>query len=343
MKSIILFILFSAATLRAQVPRIDYLMADEAKSQLQIHGTFASDTTGFVTIENTKQTVRFWSDTLLICDLPDSGAGSGGHVTVTQTSGTSNARTLSIIMLYIDHPVYVFIGPGQGYEGVGIFNWYVNWRIDIGFYNNRDSIIFFEISKSSYGIGSRPYTERQNWEDTSDLKRSGISLSGKLNLVSMTISFNTVYFIFDSTFPQSVRTNTYQPLTIIIDSFGTVYGYRDSGTFDNAHWDNSLSGKILFAPALKNSVPQFSKASTDCIKVFSPFTSDNHLISLEAEVALGETTASLYSIDGRLLKQEKIFISSPGNYTFDANRFSTKFGILVLKTSNGVTAKKVFF
>src|SRR5579872_1976664 len=151
MKYAVILLLFATA-LRAQVPHIDYMMADEAKSQLQIHGTFSSDTTGFVTIENTKQTVRSWSDTLIICDLPDSGDGSGGHVTVTQGSSVSNVRMLSIFRIGVDNFDWYWDGHipsmAQYYAIIGR-RWIVNWRADIG--GRATSFLHqipFEISKS---------------------------------------------------------------------------------------------------------------------------------------------------------------------------------------------------
>jgi len=65
--------------------------------------------------------------------------------------------------------------------------------------------------------------------------------------------------------------------------------------------------------------------------------------SLVAKKPLEEISASLYSIDGRLFKEKKIYISTQGEYIFDANGFSERFGIMILKISNEVIAKKVFF
>src|SRR5258708_273132 len=110
--TVLLFLLFTSA-LRAQVPHIDYMIADEAKSQLQIHGTFGPDHTGGASIEGVSCSVRYWSDTMVICDLPDSGAGSGGHVIVQQMSGTSNARMLSIFEATIENPQYYYQAAGK--------------------------------------------------------------------------------------------------------------------------------------------------------------------------------------------------------------------------------------
>ena len=77
--------------------------------------------------------------------------------------------------------------------------------------------------------------------------------------------------------------------------------------------------------------------------MFFRIGSEDHFISLEAEQPLGETKASLYSIDGKLLKEENIFIFAPGMYSFDASGINMRVGILVLKTQKGIVAKKVVF
>jgi hypothetical protein len=66
-------------------------------------------------------------------------------------------------------------------------------------------------------------------------------------------------------------------------------------------------------------------------------------ITLQSSSPLGSTTASLYSIDGRLLKHEKINIAVPGNYEFDISGFHSQFGFLVLQTAKGVITRKIIF
>src|ERR1043165_9035787 len=102
----ILSILFCASPLLAQQPTISYLMCDEAKSQLQIRGSFGTDS-GSVTIEDTTLGIVSWSDSLIICNLPDSGKGAGGHVIVQTIQGVSNTRVLSIIRANIDHTLWI--------------------------------------------------------------------------------------------------------------------------------------------------------------------------------------------------------------------------------------------
>ena len=66
-------------------------------------------------------------------------------------------------------------------------------------------------------------------------------------------------------------------------------------------------------------------------------------ISLQSETSLGSTTASLYTIDGRLLKRTRLDISSPGVFSIDVSDMHTHFAILVLQTGRGVITKKILF
>jgi len=317
-----ILLLLSATALRAQVPHIDYMMADEAKSQLQIHGIFSSDTTGFVTIENIKQTVRSWSDTLIICDLPDSGAGSGGHVAVTQMSGTSNARMLSIFVMGIRRDLYaddILLGTCEWYD--------VIWRLEIDNFSQQN----FENSKISWGTYYDP-----KYSNKYQLLSGALSGSVKNSV----LSFSEIAML--------ARPNAYsyyQIQNISFDSTGSIKGYSDDqnpGNATNEARDN-IDIEILFPPSAKNGVTQSFQTPSDLIKIFSHIVSEDHLIFLEAEVPLGETTASLYSIDGRLLKQEKIFISSAGMYSFDASGINMRMGFLIVQTEKGIVTGKVLF
>jgi hypothetical protein len=77
-------------------------MCDEAKSQLQIRGSFGLDS-GSVMIEDTTLGIVSWSDSLIICSLPDSGKGAGGRVLLQTIHGISNKRMLSIFSVNIHH------------------------------------------------------------------------------------------------------------------------------------------------------------------------------------------------------------------------------------------------
>src|SRR6185436_5811716 len=107
-------------------------MCDEEKSQLQIRGSFGVDS-GSVSIEDTTLGIVSWSDSLIICDLPDSGKGAGGGVIVQTIKGQSSKRMLSIFSLNIDHPFWwLDHGSGQG-KWYFIYHriWEVSWRTDI--------------------------------------------------------------------------------------------------------------------------------------------------------------------------------------------------------------------
>src|SRR2546421_12149172 len=101
----ILAIFVASTPLLAQQPSISYLMCDEAKSQLQIRGSFGIDS-GSVTIEDTTLGIVSWSDSLIICNLPDSGKGAGGHVEVQTVKGVTNKKALRIFSLSIYHAKY---------------------------------------------------------------------------------------------------------------------------------------------------------------------------------------------------------------------------------------------
>src|SRR5579872_3794142 len=102
MKLLIFFLVLCANPLYAQQPTISYLMCDEAKSQLQIRGSFGVDS-GSVSIEDTTLGIVSWSDSLIICSLPDIGKGAGGGVVVKSTKGVSNKRILSIFSIDYYH------------------------------------------------------------------------------------------------------------------------------------------------------------------------------------------------------------------------------------------------
>ncbi len=343
----ILIILLTSGALRAQVPHIDYMIADEAKSQLQIHGTFGPDTTGFVIIENTKQTVRSWSDTMVICDLPDSGAGSGGHVTVQQMTGTSNERMLSIFKISVFHSDWYYGNGGNNPRGY--FTWYILWRIDLMKHHNNDSLRKFEIAKVSYGNAYDPFTTNsidEFWFDSANYKSSGISVTGTINLSGFTIKLDTTIMIFANPFgPTAYNSASYNSKIFSFDTLGNVFGYSDMIVLrgDEKTTENQISGEIFYPPSTKSTVSQFLRSPSDLIKILSHIGSEDHLISFEAEEPLGETTTSLYSIDGRMLKQEKISIPSAGIYSFDVSGIKATVVFLVLKTQKGIVAKKVLF
>jgi hypothetical protein len=322
-------------------------MCDEAKSQLQIHGSFGIDSGG-VSIEDTTLGVVSWSDSLIICNLPDSGKGAGGGVQVQTKKGVSNKRALSIFSMVIDHDFwYPWVNSNGVLWGLQFAQrWIVNWRADIGLRGAKLPNIFaFEVSKKSFGHyfdGHAP-TYQLPWTDTSAIKDSCISLSGIMNLDSLRIDFNTARIIT----PQDAALHIgsgYKPLSIHFDTTGGINGYLDTVTTfaypDLKKREDSLYNvKILFPPGIKNNIVRPSNQSIEGINIIV----NEHSVAIEHLFSLGATTASLYSIDGRLLKRTKLNISLPGIFSIDVSDVHTHFAILVLQTGRGVITKKILF
>lgn len=332
----ILTVLFCTSPLFAQQPSISYLMCDEAKSQLQIHGSFGIDS-GSVSIEDTTLGVVSWSDSLIICNLPDSGKGAGGSVGVKTINGTSNRRTLSIFLLKLYHLPFVWVPNSFGghWYATNSRTWVVSWRIDIVSRQDSNKVIRFEASKNSYLVspgGGWPY------HDTSDFFDHGFTFSGIIDLQNLKIIFGQEKFKY-GTFD-----TLYTPNSTQFDTNGFITGYInvDTGYVENGNVvrtkkiDSLYDAKILFPPNPKDIVSQQFQLN-DPIKIWR----ENHSLIVRSENALGETTASLYTIDGRLLSRTKFDISAPGIFSFDVSDVHTHFAILVLQTSKGVITKKI--
>jgi hypothetical protein len=336
-------LLLCANPLFAQQPTISYLMCDEAKSQLQIHGSFGVDS-GSVSIEDTTLGIVSWSDSLIICNLPDSGKGAGGNVVVQTAKGVSNKRVLSIFQLDI-------YDGRVGYESngyvviLGEYEWYCNWRADI---STRPSGIkpsfSFEISKTSFGTAAAtPTGMLLHWRDSSLLGDTSISVKGTLDIDSDLISLSNIYM--GCGFPQqgsATGDKLFIPSTRLqFDSLGHVYTVRDSfAQYDEFTEDYyNVSGDILFPPGLKSKVLLSSISNADQVNIFAT----GNQINIQSQSPLGATTASLYTIDGRLLKRTKLDISSPGEYTLDVSDLHTHFAILVLQMAKGVITRKILF
>src|SRR2546421_3217112 len=180
----ILAIFVASTPLLAQQPSISYLMCDEAKSQLQIRGSFGIDS-GSVSIEDTTLGIVSWSESIIICSLPDSGKGAGGHVEVQTIHGVSNKRALSIFSMTIDHTFWsvMYRSDGAHWSLEYAQRWNVNWRVDIERRKNKIHSIPFEISKSSFGRYYDGHGPRDLLPsvDSSIVPDSGISLKGIIN------------------------------------------------------------------------------------------------------------------------------------------------------------------
>jgi hypothetical protein len=311
------------------------MQADEAKSQLQIHGHFTSDRTGAVKIEDTVVSVRSWSDTLLICDLPDNGKGSGGHVQVSQMQGESNVRLLSIFQLHIISNVFVYEGK-LGWELIGANVWNNVWRIDLGKSIYRDSVVRFELSKSSSFAFDQAYPT--HWIDSSHDSNYTFSFFGSVNLAQNELQGCVAKF-FNSNMGGSFHLGLY---LVRFDSSGSIKGYEDQGeSATYKKWDDVISGRILFPPFPKDAVRPTDNSPANNMLIRS--SADNEALLIRCYEIPGPVETSLYSVDGRLLRRENIVMNSSGEYRFDISGLNHGMGILVLSASKGIITKKVIF
>jgi len=123
------------------------------------------------------------------------------------------------------------------------------------------------------------------------------------------------------------------------DTFGYISSTLDT-IYINSYTRHEISyygGHILFPPATKNTV--LGKLNSDQINIFI----NSHSIILQSPSPLGAITASLYSVDGRLLKRTKLWYSAAGEYIIDASDVHTHFALLVLQTERGVITRKILF
>jgi hypothetical protein len=334
----ILAILFCASPLFAQQPSISYLMCDEAKNQLQIRGSFGIDS-GSVTIEDTTLGIVSWSDSLIICNLPDTGKGAGGNVIVKTIGGISSKKLLSIIsitMLYSDE----FYRGVQGYYGPD-WVWYLNWRIDLIKDLQHKNNIYFEANRTSF---CKFFNSSPNfpWRDSSlSYRDSSMMAKGFIDISASKISLTAFAGWHEVTSFNAPPMDTFifHHADIKFDSTGKIFGYLDSGSVDiGEEWYSNINGNILFPPSPKNIVAQQSQ-STDPIKIWQ----ESNSLIIHSENSLGETTVALYTIEGRLLSRTKLDISAAGIYTLDVSDVRTRFALLVLQTVKGTITKKILF
>ena len=311
---------------------------------MQIRGSFGIDS-GSVSIEDTTLGIVSWSDSLIICNLPDSGKGAGGHVIVQTKNGVSNRRVLSIFSMMIDHLFWNFLTSDFKYHFLFGERWHINWRIDIE--ERLQQQIPFEISKSSFGtyVDGMGWTNSSviPWTDSANLQDSSISLSGSIDITHYRIKFNSARMVLASIPHFSWFDTIYNPLPISFDSTGNISNYVDSNRPSEPEikkLDSLYHAKLLFPPSTKNIVQKSQNYDWD-IGLF--IDKERQMINLQVGSSLGPTTASLYSIDGRLLKRTMLDISSPGIFSIDVSDMHTHFAILVLQTARGVITKKILF
>lgn len=341
--TILIALALLASPLFAQQPSISYLMCDEAKSQLQIHGSFGIDS-GSVSIEDTTLGIVSWSDSLIICNLPDSSKGAGGHVEVQSKNGVSNKRVLSIFSLAVDHPIWSWDQGQLKWEIFYTRSWIISWRMDIALRTSAvDTLVRFEASKASFALFNGI---RWPFYDTSVFFDHGVTFWGIVDLKKYRINFGQEKFKYaaDKSFPDSA----YYPFSIHFDTTGYITGYVDiydpsNNTGVNKRTDSLFNAKILFPLGIKSSVSQLSQPNQCAINILFNMGSENNTITMQASSQLGKTIASLYTIDGKLLKRTKLDISAPGIFSIDVTGVHTHFAILVLQTEKGIITRKILF
>lgn len=338
MKYAILIVLALLANpLLAQQPSISYLMCDEAKSQLQIHGSFGIDS-GSVSIEDTTLGIVSWSDSLIICDLPDSGKGAGGGVVVHTVKGISNLGILSIVNVTISRDIYYY-SSGPTWYGWGSYVWKVSWRADIKSHHSSRAMIYsFEASKISKASCSDVGIHPVFWRDSSlSEKDSSFSAYGAIDLK------NNWFVIHGDMLPHKGKASymypdLLKPKLVVYDSSGIIVAIVDSSGYADKKWVDHTTGSISFPPNPKSSVTNKYQLPNP-IRIFQ----ENNALIIYSENSLGPATASLYTIDGRLLKRTKLDISAPGIFSIDMSDVHTHFAILVLQTEKGIITKKILF
>ena len=286
---------------------------------------------------------------MIVCGLPDSGRGAGGTISVQTTQGKSNQRILSIFNVLINRWYEAGDSHSRWLGGFGLF-WNLHWRFDIGFQTNgADTEYLFEVGKSSFG-GPQPGSMLRAlipWTDSSSIKDSSLSCFGTMDIKSSLIKFKTISMRWTSFGYHDDDSFRYTIPPITFDSSGTIFSLSDSiikTPYYSEKITDNVSGYILFPPSPKSSVSQhLNESNADLIKISYDFSSGNQTIGLEALKPLGEVTASLFGIDGRLLRKASINMAEPGFYEFDASGIDHQIGLLLLQSELGCSTKKILF
>ncbi len=348
MKTILAFLfILVCASLRAQAPVIDYLQVDEAKSQLWVIGKFGVDS-GSVAIEDTTLRIVSWSDTMIVCGLPDSGIGAAGVVRVIVPNGKSNDRILSLIHLniFLERDAMDF---HTGWTGLNGYYWDCAFRIDL---NTRPHQLSqrlpFEASKASHGVNQTRSFDKLLWTDSSSLKDSTVSVSGTVDLTTNEIIVRENFMgCVDMQYNlNNVAEGLEQRLLftkagIIKEKIDTAFSSYDNHSIRSIQ---STSGKILFPPSTLNIVSgRYGQLMGGPVIASILVNKGDHTIVIENFDPIEEGTVALFAIDGRLLRKAIIDMETPGSYKFDARGIDHQIGLLVFQTKNGCIAKKILF
>ncbi|MDP4218938.1 MAG: hypothetical protein Q8916_09805 [Bacteroidota bacterium] len=107
---------------------------------------------------------------------------------------------------------------------------------------------------------------------------------------------------------------------------------------DRRNFAFAVFDSALFRMSVYASAPSVLPTNEDIIVQHDPVLDR---ISIRSKTPLGITTASLYTIDGRLLQQEKFNIAPSEKHTIDLANLHTHFLILILQTNKRVITKKI--
>jgi hypothetical protein len=237
---IIVFLLFAGASY-GQAPRIDSMFVDESKGQLHVYGSFGM-AKGKLAVDTVQLSISSWSDTLIICEIPDSGKGSGGVVITENSFGKSAPILLTKWDLAIDwvdiwnHTGSNGFSPTQISDAQQIF-WNIFFRTSIDSNLNRKAIYVLNCQRISNGFWSISHDSQGGipdyqtvhqvgrgtlfWEDENmPLAPSHMSAHGVFDFVNDTCSITISSFCFgiDSTYEHHLEKGQTWVSSVTVDT-----------------------------------------------------------------------------------------------------------------------------
>lgn len=108
-------------------PTIHHVEVDERANALRLVGRFGTRA-GKVFVDSTERALRSWTDELVVCDLPATGAGSRGGVYVKLDEHRSNVRQITEWRMPIDYRWLDQYHVGLRVDG----RLQLRWRADVG-------------------------------------------------------------------------------------------------------------------------------------------------------------------------------------------------------------------
>jgi hypothetical protein len=239
-KYFIILFLLSACASYGQIPRIDSMYVDEAKSELQIYGEFGS-LQGQVRVDTVEMSIQSWTDSILVAAIPRKGRGSAGPVVVGSRGYQSDKRMLSLWVYSSSQDRSESHIDGISREH---FDFGLSARADIHsrLRNSEFNSIDFQ------GIHYCTIDENSSLEST----HYGNSSSSSFDTVPFGVHLDPVLrtIIFDVSYTAEIGTDfNRDPFAPDLDSTlniisGMADGSFGGGIFEVAHWN----GNCLFAP-----------------------------------------------------------------------------------------------